>query len=59
MFLAEIMLRDRMASAAPSSTSALFRIRPGGTREGHLNCYTDFMGSVGSVFMHLVSGNVC
>lgn len=29
MFLAEMMLRDRTASAALSSTSALFLIRPG------------------------------
>lgn len=32
MFLAEMMFRDRTASAALSSTSALFLMRPGGTQ---------------------------
>lgn len=32
MFLAEMMLRDKTASAALSSTSALFLMRPGGVQ---------------------------
>lgn len=33
MFLAEMMLRDRMPSEALSSTSALFLMRPGGAND--------------------------
>lgn len=41
MFLAEIMFRDRTASAALSSTSALFLIRPGGRQNGRAPIWSE------------------